>query len=462
MPILTFAGIIVLIFSFGVGISLLLKIRSIWEIWGVSWLLGMGWGTWLWFLVYFYGKQDFSLQSLFFTLFISNAASWIMASLWRRNEILMLCKEFSQPIKAIQKMFSKLNRKPLVGLAIIVLIGLNLFVAFQDIFWPVTDWDSLALYDFRAKVMVITGSLNQGVQLGYFFQYPLFTSALHATAYLSGLGIAKIWYAVLYQASLITFFALLRKRTTLTMSAMGTLFLAIIPLMFSHGFTAYTNLAYTVYAGLGFIYLWQWWQDDRMDSLILGGMFVGLGTWVRISEPFYFIAVPLVLLGLGKQFFYKKGSKAQVACGIFVLLCVWFTRLPWDQLISSLFGTNVNTPINSLRLVSTWEPMAFIRRSGEVITYLTKYSLSVYQWYFLLATGLLVVDLKHKRWSVLVPWLTICSFLAIIFIGTMLLSFSLESWNRIGDSVTRMSMFLLPMWVYVIFASPSWIKGDEK
>ena len=35
----------------------------------------------------------------------------------------------------------------------------------QNYFLPITDWDSLALYDFRAKVIERTGEMSEGIEL---------------------------------------------------------------------------------------------------------------------------------------------------------------------------------------------------------------------------------------------------------------------------------------------------------
>jgi len=93
---------------------------------------------------------------------------------------------------------------------------------------------------------------------------------------------------------------------------------------------------------------------------------------------------------------------------------------------------------------------------NEVTNYLVTYSLPVYSLYLFMAILLLINDIHKKNWNVLIKYLTLVVLLCLIFVGTLITSLWLESWNRIGDSLARMSMFLIPLLLYIIFSSPSW------
>lgn len=456
MSVILFSGICGLIWLLGLQICIWLKRESLSEIWGLSWLLGMGWGTFAWFLLYHWSKVPFSYASLIGTLVGLNLIGWLSLLSWQPRSVTLLAKLSSRVGLHLRQVYAGDRHLTLIGLGWLVLLTVSGFVLAMNIFWPVTDWDSLALYDFRAKVMVVTGSLASGKELEYFFQYPLFTSALHASTYFSGLGVAKVWYAIIYHAFLVTFYSVTRKRTTASLSMTGTLFLGLSPLFFSHSFMAYTNLAYTAFASLGFMYLWQWWHQKKSEELLIGGMLVGLSTWVRISEPFYYVAMLVIGLGFFWNYYHLRSWK-QLPSVIIAGLLVWFTRSPWDNLITSLYGENVNTPVAIASLTQTLSISQIFYRVGEVTAYLWKYSAPVYLYGALLAMALFILELRHRDWSTLIAWFSIASCLAMIFVGTLLLSFWLESWNRIGDSVARMSMLLVPLFVYLITISSSWI-----
>src|SRR5690606_36372601 len=106
---------------------------------------------------------------------------------------------------------------------------------------------ALALYDYRAKVKAVEGSMQQGPSLGYFFQYPPYTSLLHVFSYIFSIDRPKIIYSCLYLSFLITFFALLRRSNTSSIALTGTLLLAIDTFVFRHSTMAYTNLPYVIF-----------------------------------------------------------------------------------------------------------------------------------------------------------------------------------------------------------------------
>jgi len=451
---ISFLSIIFLIFLLGLSISLIFDVKNGLELWSLSWLLGTGTSTFLWFIIYQFLATPFTLKSLLIVLTASNLLCYAYIITFKNIHLISkIQKKLS--FKKISLVIRNLRKNKFILLGSIILFVIFSFVLSQNLFWPVTDWDSLALYDFRAKVIVNTGSLDQGKELGYFFQYPLFTSLLHTITYLCGLYTVKIWYAIIYQAAVINFFVILRKRTSATMSMLGSVFFASSPLIFSHGFMAYTNLSYTIFTSFGFIYLWLWFDDNKRKNLFLGSLLVGLGTWVRISEPFYYLALVLVLVKFISIFVkIKEKIKSQIINMIIACTFILYTRYPWDRLINILFSSNLNTPIATLYMVNDWNLL--YGKINEVTNYLVTYSLPVYSLYLFMAILLLINDIHKKNWNVLIKYLTLVVLLCLIFVGTLITSLWLESWNRIGDSLARMSMFLIPLLLYIIFSSPSW------
>lgn len=453
---------IVLGATFCVGSSIVLKlgIKDEKELFSLGWLVGLPVITWLWFLQYFVFSISFSIQSLLFlSMLVLVFCARSIQSLFS-----VMCKNRCAHVKMKSGEFFKVfSSSYVIRYLCCCLIFFMGFVFFQDIFWPVTDWDALALYDFRAKVIVATGTLDQGVELGYFFQYPLFTSLLHSISYLFQVNQVKVWYAFLYITFIFSFYNALRKNTHREVALFGSLFLASTPLFFTHSMMAYTNLAYTAYTSLGFIYMWLWFESKNSRDLYVGSVLIGLGTWVRISEPFYYIAFMLACVGFVLSI-YKTLSITQQHLKQFVLssITIFSIRYPWDLLITQMFSKNVNTPLASFSLVSHWDASIFFSRLIEVCVYLFKFSWPVYGIYLLIAMVLWIKEYKNNKNFIFSQILTIVLILLVIVVGTYITSLWLESWNRIGDSVARMSMVVIPLCIYSIFASPVWKKVLKK
>ena len=83
MSIVLFTFIVGLTWLLGLQICVLLKRESLSEVWGLSWFFGMGWGTFVWFLVYDWGRVPFSYHSLMLTLLVLNILGWFGLFLWR-------------------------------------------------------------------------------------------------------------------------------------------------------------------------------------------------------------------------------------------------------------------------------------------------------------------------------------------------------------------------------------------
>jgi hypothetical protein len=50
----------------------------------------------------------------------------------------------------------------------------------------------------------------------------------------------------------------------------------------------------------------------------------------------------------------------------------------------------------------------------------------------------------------LVLYLIIFTLIGFIVIGTFILSYEVENWNTIGDSVARLSMIFYPLFIYCV------------
>ncbi len=433
------------VFGLGYQLTVLFHLDHWLERWGIGWLLGTSCFTFVWFLLYWTTNMPFTQFSLWLTLVALNMGVGLVTILTRGTSAYVLTlPKFKFPTQR--------NYEFWLTIFLIFICG---FVLLQNWFWPVTDWDALALYDFRAKVITLRGTMSEGRALEYFFQYPLYTSLLHVASYLSGLQAAKIWYALIYQSFLVSFFVLLRKRASKIVALIGTVALAISPEIFNQSFMAYTNLSFAAFTTIGFLYLWQWWEDGRSKHLLLGAILIGLSTWIRMAEPFYLVAPILVIIGTIKH----KSSVVKSALAIFFTI---FTRYPWDRYITLLYGKQSPTPLNQVNFGNGLSLIFLLHRLEEVMVYVWQYSYSMLFSYVVLGMIVLIYDLRRKKYSLVLPWLTLSLFVGMIFVGTMMLSFTLESWNRIGDSLLRMTSTLLPLFIFCLFTGQIWLEKRRK
>lgn len=465
-----------LFFLLGILMAMALGIKNRVEMFGLSFILSSLWITiaavlaqqFLGFVIdaqLFFGLLIVSIVLMFFALLLSNSFKVIKLS----------------KVELVKK-FQSLNKPEKLILTVIVILVVGSLI--QNLFWPVTDWDALALYDFRARIVAETGNFALGSELGYFFQYPPFTSLLHTSLYVLGFEQAKIWYTILYASFIAVFYALIRKRTSRVMSLVGALLLAANPYMVEHSVMAYTNLAYVLFFSLGIIYLWDWLSEDSDKSLLLGGILVGGSTWVRMSEPFWIVGIVLIILGL----LIKKKTIRSLIFGIVAIVLLLGIKSIWPgfvadvntvvsvapaqtepapappsfsvsslPLIAPVFGIFRNLGIFMLKPSSElWS------RTLRVYDYFRVYIMPVFSVLMLPAVIIFWHDIAKDKKRVLIEWGTVAMLVGLIFLGTLIFSFSDNSWDQIGGSAQRMSLFLIPLILHPLIASSIWPKIIKK
>jgi len=330
------------------------------------------------------------------------------------------------------------------------------FSFFNNYYWPLTDWDALALYDFRAKVIASTGNLSQGVELGYFFHYPPHTSLLHTFNYILGLQEVKIWYSLLYATFLMVFYSLLRKEHSLKLSLFGTLILAISPRIFSHAKIAYTNLPYTIYLSLGYLYLYFWLKKGVIQDVIIGALLIAFSTWIRLSEPFWIVSVLILFIG---AFRYKKQIPILILLVGIIFSMIW----PWDKFVSIQYNKPLAKGLGiSPRHLSKISLKELPKRTLEVTKYLKSNVYPVIKHYVPALIISFYFILQKKKWIKLLDYSLLILFLGLIYVGTIFFSFQYEEWREIPDSAARMSMVIIPFCIYPIISSDLWKTQKKK
>ena len=379
-------------------------------------------------------------------------------------------------------------------LIILVILGINSLL--QNYFWPVSDWDALALYDFRGKVVASTGSFISGIELGYFFQYPPFTSLLHSMLYVVGFDRVKIWYSLLYFSLLIVFYAQLRKHTTTPISLAGTVSLASNPLILEHATIAYTNLSYTIFLSLGILYLVDWFRTQSVSTILLGSTLVLGSSWVRLTEPFWLVPLLILAFILIVNLRQQRTRKYALAAAVGIMLIYWGKGI-WQNFLNELFAQNLTvvaeqtaaptavttTPpvqntlswLSAVPVIGAFAPYItaltskdvpfILQRASEIASYMYAYILPTVAAYLVPALVLAYFDISKKTIHSIALLCVLILYLMLLFMGTLLFSLLDGSWSEIGGSANRMSMFLIPLFIFAIFSSQRlhlWIKKTQE
>jgi len=352
--------------------------------------------------------------------------------------------------------FETFKKFDLVQKAFLILIISLVFWSFLQTFvWPPYEWDSLALYDFRAQRFFETRSLAESILTTpswlatYTYSYPLFTSLAHTLVYILGGENPKFIYSLVYLSFLSCFYFCLHRRTARTLSIGMTAVLATVPAFVYHSTIAYSNLSYVFYFVLGTLYFWEWATYDKKGYFWISALFLGLSTWSRNQEPFWVANLIFLLIYCLKT---KKVGK------IFPYLFIFFAiRQSWSLYLHFLYRGVKNLEMIELK------PSFNLEKILPVITFVVKNVILELRLFLLILLAIFVFGkgrVLRKNWPIVG---LVVFHLLMVFAGTYYLSVNLWWWDKIGGSATRMSMFFFPFILYgataIFFTAP---KGRKK
>lgn len=413
-------------------VSEIFKERSIFSL-SISYLLGLAVWTYFFFILNTLGFP-FTLK-IEFSVYFSILILVCLTSFRRR--IYMKKVALRSILVGYKKM---LMRDKVLWLLLLILIVSSLIM---NIYWPVKDWDSLVLYDFRAKIFALQGGFADILTQKYYLSYPPMTSLTHTLLYLlNPQASPMLLYFSYYISLLLIFYTSLRKlNINQRIALVSTTFLAGNGIIFEHSQIAYTNLLYMLFLFVGFVLVALWLKSKKASFLIFSSIFVGLSGWIRFTEPFWLVMIIAVSIIL----FMKKRFTLIPIYGF----VAYILRYPWSSYLHKMIKSSLGSTdelSNSVQQVSKNINLSHI---GIVVKYLYFYIFAEYGIILLIYLVLFCFNFVylHKKLTkgFAFDLLVILGLVGSICIGTLIFSLTRQTWLEIGDSAKRMSMVLVPV-----------------
>lgn len=391
---------------------------------GLAYLLGCGLVTWVWFLFFRLGIP-FTIQS-FLT---ATTVIYLLGT--------VLGRFFPQPIRP-KSLDIKSLPKPYFYLLMIAGVGLlvHLMITSYD---PITAWDSITMYDFRGRIIALNHDLTDIINSAYHLSYPLMISLFHASVYIMGGVNAQALHTLLIIAFLGVIFSHLSAWTNIKLATITTLLIMYSYDFFYLGSYAYTNVPYTIFLLTSIVYtISPNNQKTGQAELILAGLILGIAYWTRSAEPFWILALPLILWEGVRRKIYLS---ALFSIGVFFLL-----RQSWvsysSPLLSKLLPSSAESvfthfTLDNLRYIFTIKSSLYWYLRLNVIDPYTKY------WLLLLLNIIASVIIRKRRQLQLTLFGIFAFSLAVG--GTIIFSTFYTTWAEIGDSARRMMLFIVPL-----------------
>lgn len=329
-------------------------------------------------------------------------------------------------------------------LLIIVIVAMLTISLLLSTFYPITVWDALALYDFRAKVIAELGFFVQiAKNYEYFSHYPLLTSLMHTVYYLFGGTNPQFLYSIFLFSFVAIYYIFIRKKVTRFTALVSTLLMITIPRIFEHSTIAYTNLPYTVFYVSGLLYLYESYVNERYDYLLISSLLIGLSTWTRSDLPFWITPILFVVFVA----LNKKSIKALIVYLVPFLLI----QQPWSVFSASMFGTGYSTAGQLSMAGNSLLTGIDINRLINTFIYLYKNIFVEWGALLLLFVVSAFIQFRNKfdKKSLFLLLMILLNILGLFF-STYVFSMRFSEWKEIADSAVRMSIFFPPLMLYYI------------
>jgi hypothetical protein len=328
-----------------------------------------------------------------------------------------------------------------IGIGILIFLCVSAFI--QNLYWPIRYWDSLVLYDFRAKVFAATGFMQPAISRGYFFGYPLLTSLAHAWVYILGGTNPSFLYTFFYISFLLNFGINIKKMgLSRPLVIAMTVLVSISPRLFEHTQWAYTNLPYIIYIVLGSIYLYWGIKNNDIKAYLLSGIMVGLSTWTRNVEPFW---LSVLIVAMVSTFFNKRWFWFVMMTSL-----VFIIMMPW-RIFESFYkqgaGINVASQIinTSKGIVQNTNPTIF---KSSLSNFWANF-IFPYVFYVVIFTIVLFFKIINKSKNLYFIFIVILD-LGLILGGIFTYVTYVPYVGDLSDSLTRMAMFFQPLVVFLL------------
>jgi hypothetical protein len=378
--------------------------------------------------------------------FILFAISWIgiritNLSIW--SSVIFMLFATSIPFYLLKRKINfdklKLLRIESAGLLLIAFILALSFLL--SVYFPITAWDALALYDFRAKVIADAGYFVQiSKNYNYFSHYPLHTSLTHTIIYLTGNLNPQFIYSIYLLVFSVIFYMFLKALTKKNIALISTILLITTPDIFEHSTLAYTNLPYTVLYVSGIIYLFFAFLKENDGYLMISSLLIALSTWVRSDLPFW-------LTGILFALFYSIKSR-RIRPFLLYLIPFMIIQQTWNRFASMSFGNGYSTSGQLSEAGTSLLKNLDISRFFEICSYLYVNIISNWGPLLVLFVICMIVNIFKKRTSSIILLAIIIVNLVGLFVGTYVFSFKVAEWKEIADSAARMSMFFPPLIIF--------------
>lgn len=343
------------------------------------------------------------------------------------------------------------NRLNLILLFIIILI-LSISVVF-NLRKKSLDWDAVALYDSRAKILQSGYKFSDMNKLSdyddknkyYYLLYPPVTTLEHLIWYKFDIDspVGLIYSIDLFVLALILFMVF-SEFIGITGALVAVLLTISNKDIFSTSLIEYTNLPFTIFIVTGVMFTLLGLKTDKRYYYYIGFLLTASSSWVRYLEPVWLcIFMSLLITAIVLKRFKKM--LLPLVLGLVIMLSQY---LSWGN-----FQQNVaNSPtIFNLTPLIVFESFTGVF-TGAFLNILIYYLSSFGTILIVYVVSLIKINKNEPREYLFIR-IVIATSLIMYLAGIYGISFMFGWWKEMSGSLVRSSSYLIPLSIFLIISN---------
>jgi len=404
-----------------------------------------------------YTKGRINLLEFIIPAIISFSISLLI--IFRKGNINI--KFFERARKSIHTYVKRINITSFEGICLL-LIGLLLAVTIiSGLYWPVSSWDSLTLYDFRGRIIAQGFSLSDLFKqtfkdwdfYSYYFSYPLFTSMLHSISYMTSGPSPQVFYSLYYVSLVVIFYSTLLRFSDRKTTAFLTLMLALSPVIFSHTTIAYPNLPYATYFVSGFFIFYRYTKEGRPGGLLILSLLMNVFAYaVRPTEPFFmaFALVYVIDMLVNRNVRIKVAYLFLFFVSLYVLNKSWSLYFQREAFTAISYPVDLNKRSSLFDIGLAWGSLNTLTNLPEIIKFIYNSSKGAVNPILVLLSAASIFFYRNKIKDNIYSIIFIVTCYLLIVAGTLYVSYIYDFWKIIGESLSRIVIFIIPLLFFII------------
>jgi hypothetical protein len=324
------------------------------------------------------------------------------------------------------------------------------------------DWDAVALYDSRAKILLSGVHFSEMTKLSeyddknkyYYLFYPPFTSIVHFVWYSSGVALpVGVIYSIFLLTLTLTLGLLIYERLGLSWTLLTVFLIISNENIFSISLIEYTNLPFTLFVSTGILCILAGLKKSEKYLELFGYILIAASTWIRYLEPVW----ACVIISMIIYRIYTKTFKKHIFILLIGLFVIFLQYLSWGYFEKMIAMSPTIFKLSPQIIFESFLGLFTGSFLNVFIYYLKSYGIVAVVY----IASLIKIN-KNEAREYLFLRIFVLTCLVMYLTGIYGISFMFDWWREMSGSLVRSSSYLVPISILLIVSNIKYLLENNR